>query len=53
MSEDYKFWMVVHPSKFLPIMIVVLAALVVIVHAAVVSSPKYNWISGPAAAAPK
>ncbi len=45
MSDDYKFWMVVSPAKFLPLMIVVLVASVLIVHLAVISSgDKYAFL---------
>jgi len=49
-EEDYKFWQVVDPGTFLPVVIVLLAVLVVIVHGAVLSADRYNWIQGPAAA---
>jgi len=49
-EEDYKFWQVVDPGKFLPVVIVLLAVLVVIVHYGVLSADRYNWIQGPAAA---
>ena len=49
-EDDYKFWQVVDPGKFLPVVIVLLAVLVVIVHAAVLDAPRYNWIQGSAAA---
>ena len=49
-EEDYKFWQVVDPSTFLPVIIVVLAVLVVIVHGAVLSADRFNWIQGSSAA---
>jgi light-harvesting protein B-800-850 alpha chain len=55
-QDDYKIWLVVSPSKFLvPIWIAVLAVAVV-VHVAVIGSPKYNFLAGASktvAAAPK
>jgi len=50
-EEDYKFWQVVDPGQFLPLLIVLLAVSVVIIHIAVLSSDRYNWIQGPSAAA--
>jgi len=49
-EEDYKFWQVVDPGKFLPLFIVILAVSVLIVHGFVVSSAKYNFLAAPAAA---
>jgi len=50
-EEDYKFWQVVDPATFLPLVIVLLAVLVVIVHGAVLSADRYNWLQGSAATA--
>jgi light-harvesting protein B-800-850 alpha chain len=50
-QDDWKIWLVVSPSKFLvPIWIAVLVVAVV-VHLAVIGSPKYNFLAPPAAAA--
>jgi hypothetical protein len=52
-QDDWKIWLVVNPSKFLvPIWIAVLAT-VVVIHIAVISSPKYNFLAAPSAAAVK
>ncbi len=46
MNNDYTFWMVVNPAKFLPLMIVVLVASVLIVHLAVITSgDKYDFLN--------
>ena len=52
-EEDYKFWQVVDPGTFLPLMIVILAVTALLVHGAVVSSAKYNFLATKAAAAVK
>ena len=49
-EEDYKFWQVVDPGKFLPVAIVLLAALVLIVHVGVLKADRFNWIQGSVAA---
>ncbi len=43
--NDYKIWLVINPAKWLvPIWITVLAT-AIIVHAFVISSPKYNFLA--------
>jgi light-harvesting protein B-800-850 alpha chain len=50
-QDDWKIWLVVSPSKFLvPIWISVLVVAVV-VHLAVIGSPKYNFLAPAATAA--
>jgi hypothetical protein len=50
-ADDWKIWLVINPSKVLvPIWIAALTVAVVI-HVAVIDSPKYNFLAVPAAAA--
>ena len=55
-ESDWKIWLVINPATWLvPIWIAVLA-LAVVIHLAVVASPKYNFLAGASkavAAAPK
>jgi light-harvesting protein B-800-850 alpha chain len=45
-ENDYKIWLVVSPATWLvPIWIAVLA-LAVVIHLAVIASPKYNFLAG-------
>ena len=47
-ADDWKIWLVINPAKFLvPIWIAALAVAVVI-HIAVIGSPKYNFLAAPA-----
>ena len=52
-ADDYKFWLVVNPAQWLVPIFLALLAVAVVVHVAVLSSPKHNWISGPAKVAVK
>ena len=52
-ADDYKFWLVVNPAKWLVPIFLALLAVAVVVHVEVLSSAKYNWISGPAKVAVK
>ncbi len=52
-SNDYKFWLVVNPATWLIPIFLALLAVAVVVHVSVLSSAKYNWISGPAKVAVK
>ena len=47
-QDDWKIWLVINPAKWLvPIWIAVLAV-VVVIHVAVIGSPKYNFLAAPA-----
>ncbi|CAH2603521.1 Light-harvesting protein B-800/850 alpha chain [Rhodovastum atsumiense] len=47
-QDDWKIWLVINPAKYLvPIWIAVLAT-VVVIHVAVIGSPKYNFLAAPA-----
>ena len=51
-QDDWKIWLVINPATWLvPIWIAVLAT-AVIIHVAVISSPKYNFLAGPHKAEP-
>jgi hypothetical protein len=52
-ANDYKFWLVVNPAKWLVPIFLALLAVAVVVHIEVLNSAKYNWISGPAKVATK
>jgi light-harvesting protein B-800-850 alpha chain len=50
-ENDYKFWLVVNPATWLVPIFLALLAVAVVIHLSILSSPKYNWIAGPAAKA--
>jgi len=52
MFNDYKFWMVVHPAKFLPLFIVLLVFVSLFIHVAVVANGKYNHLAALTTEAP-
>jgi light-harvesting protein B-800-850 alpha chain len=55
-ESDWKIWLVINPATWLVPIWIALLALVVVIHLAVIGSPKYNFLAGAAksvAAAPK
>ena len=52
-DNDYKFWLVVNPATWLVPIFLALLAVAVVIHLSILTSPKYNWIAGPAKVAVK
>jgi hypothetical protein len=52
-ADDYKFWLVVNPAKWLVPIFLALLAEAVAVHVMVIGSPKYNFLAAPAKVAVK
>jgi light-harvesting protein B-800-850 alpha chain len=54
-ADDYKFWLVVNPAKWLVPIFLALLAVAVVIHIELITSAKYNWIAAkaPVAAAVK
>ncbi|CAH2603519.1 Light-harvesting protein B-800/850 alpha chain [Rhodovastum atsumiense] len=44
-KNDYKIWLVINPATWLVPIWIALLALVVVIHLAVVSSPKFNFLA--------
>jgi hypothetical protein len=47
-ADDYKFWLVVNPAKWLVPIFLALLTVSVVIHLVLYASPKYNIIAGPA-----
>jgi light-harvesting protein B-800-850 alpha chain len=52
-ADDYKFWLVVNPAKWLVPIFLALLAVSVIIHLVAYNSAKYNIMAAPAAAVVK
>ncbi len=52
-QDDWKIWLVLSPKTVLPGLFLSLFVLAILVHFAVLSAPRYNWIAGPVKTATK
>ena len=46
-KTDWKIWLVINPAQWLVPMWIAVLALVVVIHLAVIGSPKYNFLAAP------
>ena len=55
-KDDYRIWLVLNPAKWLVPIWITVVAVAILIHAEVLTSPKYNWMGTfpkTAATAPK
>ena len=52
-AEDYKFWLVVNPAKWLMPIFLALLTVSVVIHLTLFNSAKYNFLAAPAKVAVK